>query len=504
MFFLMFADTFSIGDFTGLTESNSGGPAAGSGLSTGDLRRRFNFGSMVSELNIAQDPFFRFVSMLRKEATDDSQFKFTEERPSFHKRYAYVVGHSTDGVTYTINDATVTAGNIEAGDTWYVRLSGDYKSAGNKGNVYGQSTDAISVGATGTRPEFLFPGLKIKIPFGSDYQTPNDYIIGKIETVTNNGEAVDVKMTVVRTLKTNTNVELQWLSASAPMSTTYSVANANILANLESKKTYISGNAFGKGTGYPDTWADNPYSTGKGYTQIWKTAMGMDNTTRATVLKYAGNEFMRIWGQKLIEHKWDIETDLLFGTQYIDSDGIQYTQGAVDYVINYGQTFGLNHSTKTTDDFLDDLSQFLDPRVQTSNATLFQTDTYTYNWLNKMSGYFNNNIQISPNYRADFAFKGISNKLGVAVNKISTIYGDVNMVRNVHLDGTGISILATNMNYVKYRPLVGNGLNRDTSVYVGVQTLENTGIDKRVDLILTEAGTEYQMPECHAVWPTTY
>ena len=42
--------------------------------------------------------------------------------------------------------------------------------------------------------------------------------------------------------------------------------------------------------------------------------------------------------------------------------------------------------------------------------------------------------------------------------------------------------------------------HRDTSVYVGVQTLENSGVDRRVDLILTEAGMEWQMPECHAYW----
>jgi len=46
------------------------------------------------------------------------------------------------------------------------------------------------------------------------------------------------------------------------------------------------------------------------------------------------------------------------------------------------------------------------------------------------------------------------------------------------------------MNSVKYRPLVGNGDNRDTAIYVGVQTLENSGVDKRVDLIQTEAGLE--------------
>ena len=53
---------------------------------------------------------------------------------------------------------------------------------------------------------------------------------------------------------------------------------------------------------------------------------------------------------------------------------------------------------------------------------------------------------------------------------------------------------------VKYRPLIGNGVNRDTAIYVGVQSLENTGVDRRIDLIQTEAGLDVVMPEAHAVW----
>ena len=54
-------------------------------------------------------------------------------------------------------------------------------------------------------------------------------------------------------------------------------------------------------------------------------------------------------------------------------------------------------------------------------------------------------------------------------------------------------------NYIRMA-LVGNGVNRDTGVYVGVQTLENSGVDRRVDLILTEAGMEWCCPETHAIW----
>lgn len=498
------SDTLTLSNFTGLTEN--GAATTGSTLDTGDLRRKYNFGNRVSMLNIAQDPFFHFISKLRKVPVDDPQFKFTEQRPSFHKRYGYVTGHSTDNVTFTTNDATVTAANIEAGDTWYVYMSGDYKTAGNISNVYDATTAARSntfaVGATGTMPHFYVPGQIVKIPFGSAFGTPNDYILGKIESVTEDSanERVTLKLTIVRTLGTATNNELQWSSATAAMSTVYNVANANIEAGLESKRSYVVGNAWGKGTGYPETWQDNPYSTGYGLTQIWKTALGMDNTTRATVLKYAGNEWARIWAEKLIEHKWDVDTDLHFGSQYTDADGVQYTQGVVDYGLLYGNLFSLTHASKTCDDFLDDMSQFFDPRYNNAPATLFLADTFTYNWLNKMSGYFNNNVQISPNFRADFSFKGTTNMLGVSVNRISTIYGDMNIVRDIHLDGTGVSICAVNLNHVKYRPLVGNGLNRDTSVYVGVQTLENSGIDKRIDLILTEAGLELTGPERHAIW----
>ena len=78
---------------------------AGSGKLTGDLRRKYNFGDRVSELNIAQDPFFRMVSKLSKKPTDDPEFKFTERRPSFHKRYAYVTAVCNDNATWVENQS---------------------------------------------------------------------------------------------------------------------------------------------------------------------------------------------------------------------------------------------------------------------------------------------------------------------------------------------------------------------------------------------------------------
>ena len=78
----------------------------------------------------------------------------------------------------------------------------------------------------------------------------------------------------------------------------------------------------------------------------------------------------------------------------------------------------------------------------------------------------------------------------------------MNVTRNIHLDSgqAGAKMVGVNMKHVKYRPLVGNGVNRDTAIYVGVQSLENTGVDRRIDLIQTEAGLDVVMPEAHAVW----
>ena len=50
------------------------------------------------------------------------------------------------------------------------------------------------------------------------------------------------------------------------------------------------------------------------------------------------------------------------------------------------------------------------------------------------------------------------------------------------------------MSKVYYRPLVGNGVNRDTEVIENVQGADE---DLRKDMIITEAGLEVCLPESH-------
>ena len=492
----------------GTSDVAGNGPGAGTGLDTGDLRRKYNFGDRVSELAIAQDPFFRFVSKVSKKPTDDPQFKFTEKRGSYHKRYAYV-GAVYDGSAF--DDDSDMAAAKSVGDNLKVRMITDYKNSGNIQNVFGNTANEIKIGADGTMPKFFLQGQIVKIPTNSSAAggAPDDYMLAKVNTVTEYA-AGSTQTDATATSSTNPDmVELnctvvkgggRYLSATASIDdggTAVTPADDVIHSALEPMRCYVVGSAHAEGSGYPETWKDQPYATNYGRTQIWKTSMAMTNTARATQLKYEGNEWARTWKSKLIEHKWDMESSLLFGSQ---SDDYYTTQGAVDYILTYGNQFSLDTSTKTADDFLDDMSNFLDPRYNSGAATVYFCSTAVYNWMHKLGGYFKNNLEISSNFRADFAMTGKKEVAGVDITTFSTPYGDMNVARNIHLDGTNVKLLGINMKNCAYRPLVGNGLNRDTSVYVGVQTLENSGVDRRVDLILTEAGMEWSIPESHAIW----
>ena len=508
------ADLFSL-ESTADVAAGSSGSRVGTALDTGLLRRKFNFGDRVSELSIASDPFFRMVSKLAKKPTDDPEFKFTERRPSFHKRYAYVVNHGTSAPASSAGgDATVTHTNVDAGDVYYLTMATDYKSTGNIQNVYGQSSGEISVADSSTQPGFFLEDQIVKIPYmtgvtagswddssASSASSADDYLVVKVMDVdtASVSNCANLKVKVVSKGGASANFELASYSAYNNALDGLDISGKSISAYLEPKRCYVIGSAHAQGSGYPETWKDQPFSTGYGRTQIWKTAMAMDNTTRATTLKYEPNEFARVWKEKLVEHKWDIEQSILFGSQY-DSGDEWYTQGAVDFISSFGNVFSLSIASKTQDDFLDDMSNFLDPRYNNANASLFFCDTATYNWLHKLSGFFSNNLEVSPNFRADMSLTAKKKVFGVDISVISTPYGDMNVARNIHLDGHKIKMLAVNMRHCAYRPLVGNGLNRDTAIYVGVQTLENSGVDRRVDLIQTEAGMEWQMPEAHAYW----
>ena len=524
-----------------VTDIDGGSP------NTGEMRRKYNFSEQFTELQIDQTPFFRLVSKIGKKATDDPQFKYTEKRQSWMKRYAYCVAAGIDTPADIDTTAALMDADLDSAEE-YLYMATDYLSHGNIQNVIGQAGNAI--GAEGTRPEFYLPNQVIKINYAATLGGAfSNYALYKVLAVqqgwychtidtgpsTNSVvgaffegltlptgadedlwyEVTQLNVVAVKDAPDNSflttyedDTGASFLSDASPNS----AYDNSIAEHLELRRSYVTGTAYGEGSTLMEAnWSDQPYSTGYGLTQIFRTEFGMSNTARATQLRYEQDEWARLWRDKLIEHKWEIEQTALFGSQKTVSS-VNYTQGAVDYVLANSNLFTWD-AAKNQDDFLNDISQLVDPRYNNSKRMMFFCNTEVYNWLHKIgsaAGYLGANLTVASGNSAsehsqtgtswDFAVKGGKKAFGVDFSTIYTPYGDINMSRCIALDNSGVKILGCNMDYVKWRPLVGNGVNRDTSVYVGVQTLENTGTDKRVDMILTEGGFEWSMPECHALW----
>ena len=120
---------------------------------TGEMRRKYNFAEQFTELSIDQTPFFRIVSKIGKSPTDDPQFKYTEKRQSWMKRYGYCIaaGVAHDGLIGNIGVLSgALNGDLDATET-VLYMATDYKSQGNLQSVIGQT--GYSLGSLGTRPE---------------------------------------------------------------------------------------------------------------------------------------------------------------------------------------------------------------------------------------------------------------------------------------------------------------------------------------------------------------
>lgn len=493
-------------------------------LSTGDLRRKYNFGNTFTTLSAKRDPFLHLLNRIKggKVATDDPQFKFTTKRNCGPQhRYGYVLDIGTTQHTvaeYIAEGATVTTGLTDnalatsekaVGQFITLKMAGDYLYSGNKKNAYANANQLggspISLLDADTVPRSFLKDqvVKINMKASATASGTNDYILAKI-----------ISPPIAETDNKYSSVFCQIIKACDDANLTIACATATdaVISSTkdltptqaEAYRCYPVGSAYHELSGYGDSWKDQPWSTDYGYTQIFKTTMMMSNRAQATVLKYEPSEWKRVWGSKLQEHAWDIAQAGYFGVQYNGvneiSDtaaGVTYTQGAVDYIVNNGNQFSWNDSYNV-DDFMNDLSIYNDPRTDLGGNIAYFCNSDVWNWMQRQGGYLKNNAEMSTNY--DFALTGRGVAKGVPFSKISTVYGDLNLMRDVHLDGTNINILAVNLNGCRYRPLIGNGVNRDTTVYVGVKNIENSGEDYRVDLIQTDAGFEFSQPETHAIW----
>ena len=110
-------------------------------------------------------------------------------------------------------------------------------------------------------------------------------------------------------------------------------------------------------------------------------------------------------------------------------------------------------------------------------------------------------MELGGEQRYNWSAKERNGSFGHSIMQINTIHGDLSLVAEPLFRGISSGYLClVDLDQVAYRPLVGNGLNRDTHIITNVQQADE---DLRKDMIITEAGLEITIPETHALYSFT-
>jgi len=420
--------------------------------STIPSRRLYDFSDRVAELAPEESPFFVYLSKVGKVPTSDSQFRFLEDRTKVSitdRSFLQKGGGTLPNPGSTVSLVFDTSGG--AAVSWLI-----------KGMVVQFAQNVNSGG--GDDNESLLQG------------------IGRIESVAHGASDTTCLVTSIQ---------------SVDGATTTLDDNAECV---------VIGTSYEQGSGAPDVWSqelDNDY----GYTQIFKTACEMSNTARATVYRGYADEWARLWNLKLREHKVDIERALLFSMRG-SQGGIQYTDGIVGHCLKNGTitdggigsyTEGAPYlgmyttSEMTYDALLSAFEVMYDPARGGSTNKLCLASLPVVSHFNKISGFG----ELSMSGETRYNFESAKGTFGHKVMKIETVHGDCSIVKEpLFRNNASGHMQFVDLDHVSYRPLVGNGVNRDTSITTNVQQADE---DLRKDMILTEAGLEISLPETHAL-----
>ena len=457
--------------------SGQAGNDVASSVDINDTRRKFNFGERVAELAPQQSPFFVYLSKVAKKATNDPVFKFLEQRHQWQRRNFEVKTTEViaDGGAITANGSATLAANEDLLITC-------------KYDEYGR----ISSGDT---CDFIVPGavVAVKADDGVVYKfrvhedTTSSSGTGTFSQTSTNKEMYHETDNALTTIVAEALIPLQDI----PQDTTLTAGN----------KGQVIGSAWTEGSDSPLGWEDKLYDR-EGYTQIFKTGMSIfSGTSMATEYRGIANEYQRIWTDKLMEHKMDIEQAMLFGAGSTLNDQstsapLRTSWGILTYSESFGKVYNMSYASSGYDAFLDAMEDYFAPESGNSGNKLVLASRKVITYLNKLgSGSFLNNSVGSSQYRLDV--ETIPGAFGHTVTMVNTIFGNLHFVQEPLLRGPWEDYcVAVDMKNVAYRPLVGNGVSRDTFIETNVQ---DNGVDGRQDQIITEAGLEISVPETHAI-----
>jgi len=442
---------------TDVVQASSNSHASAHGT-TPDVRRLYNFGDRIADLSPEESPFFVYLSKVSKVPTDDSVFRFLEDRSKIDWTSRDFLVANTTGYTGTV-------------------------SAGTSYDLEVDTSGGASV-------DWLIKGMVFAIESAEGAQ-----ILVRVDSPPQDAGS-----------SSTFNGKCISLTASG-------ISGYNAIANND--RCQVIGTAYAEGTGSPDVWSSE-IEDDFGYTQIFKTAAEMTNTAIATKYRGYANEWQRIWAMKLREHKVDIERAMLF-SQKARQGSVQHTEGLAGHILK-NSTAETTHTTAlsytsgqaylrvetnanlTYDLLLGDLEVLFDPARGGSGDRLVLASLPIITFFNKLGdgAFMDASIGSTSNMPYRYNFEAAQGAFGHKVMTIETIHGALHLVKEPLFRGisSGFMMFA-DMSKVAYRPLVGNGVNRDTYITTNVQSDDE---DLRKDMILTEAGLEVTLPESHMMY----
>ena len=226
-------------------------------------------------------------------------------------------------------------------------------------------------------------------------------------------------------------------------------------------------------------------------------------TAMATKYRGISDEYKRVWTERLMEHKMDLEQAFLLGVgnagvseTSTTTAPVRYSWGILPYTEANGKVYNMSYASSGYDAFLDAMEDYFAPEGGNSGNKLVLASRKVITYLNKLgAGSFLNNSVGSSQYSLDV--KNIPGAFGHQVTMVNTIYGNLHFVQEPLLRGPWENYaVCVDMANVAYRPLAGNGISRDTFIETNIQANDEDG---RRDQIITEAGLEISLPETHAL-----
>ena len=273
------------------------------GVDINDNRRVFNFGDRVAELAPQQSPFFVYLSKVAKKATDDPVFKFLEQRHQWQRRN-FAIETAMTGTGGDVHEAVVTDG------------ASPLSAFGVQGNDLALDIDC-GYNETGiieaNQPcKFVVPGAVLAIVDST----------GAVRRLRLHSDCVITHSASKTTINLYTHSTTTWHATAIGTWAASTVFDANA-------KGQVIGSAWGEGTTAPTGWEDQMFDR-EGYCQIFKTAMNLfSGTAMATGYRGIKDEYKRVWSEKLMEHKMDLEQAFLFGVGNSGTDEQQTTNAPV-------------------------------------------------------------------------------------------------------------------------------------------------------------------------------